>query len=225
MKISLSTMLTAVCLSLLFTGAGGIGLAVPGQAQSFAIQANAGTQGLGGELKLKLLNRLNLRAGGNTFSYGLFYETGSAEDYDIDARADLQSAFGIIDWHPFGNAIRLSTGMVYSTNTFETELLPKQSYTIGGDVLTAEELGQVSTRIHFAPWSPVALLGLGNSFRGSRVGLNIEGGVIFQGAPMVDMQATDFLEPSGEQGPILEENISWFEMYPVFTLSLYYRIR
>lgn len=194
-------------------------------AQSFAVKANGGSQGLGGEVALKIINKVNMRVGGNMLNYTYFYETAANEDYDVDARASLQNFSALLDWHPFGSSLRLSGGLAYNLNTFESDLLPKQDYTVGGDVFLAEDLGQLFTEVSFNPLAPVFTMGFGNAFRGKRLGLNMEGGVMLQGAPQVEMRATEFLEPSAEQAPVLENNISWFSMYPIFTLSLYYRIK
>lgn len=193
-------------------------------AQSFAIKANAGTKGIGGELGVSLHEKVNVRAGANFFTFSYFYETAENDDFDVDAGLNFTNFSGLIDWHPFGNSLRLTGGFVYNDNTITAELQPKQSYTIGGDVYSPDELGILEAAVTFNPFTPYLALGFGNAFRGRSFGMNLEMGAMFQGSPRVAMEAEGLLEPSAGQGPQFEQNLSWFTAYPVLTVSLYYRI-
>lgn len=193
-------------------------------AQSFAIKANAGTKGIGGELAMSLHEKVNVRAGANFFTFSYFYETDADDDFDLDAGLSFSNYTAMVDWHPFGNRFRLTGGLVYNGNTVNAEMQPKQSYTIGGDVYAPDELGNLEAEVSFSPITPYLGLGFGNAFRGSSFGMNFELGAMFQGAPRVNMKADGLLAPSASQSPQFEENLSWFTAYPVMTISLYYRI-
>ncbi|MFU8813448.1 MAG: hypothetical protein ACNA78_10825 [Balneolaceae bacterium] len=192
--------------------------------QSFAVKINGGSLGAGGEIAVKLNNSFNARAGGNFLNVDYLYETGADDEFDVDASLGLQNAAALIDWHPFKGSFRLSAGMIYNKNRITTDLLPKKNYQIGGDVITSDELGALQAELTFRPVSPMVSMGFGNVFRGSRFGVNVELGMVYQGSPAVAMQAEGLLAPSAEQADILEKNLEWFEAYPVFTLSLNYRI-
>lgn len=193
-------------------------------AQSFAVKANIGTLGAGGELSMSVHEKINVRAGANFFSYSYFYETDADDDYDLDAGLNLSNYSAMVDWHPFGNRFRLTGGLVFNGNTVTAEMQPKQSYEIGGDVYAPDELGNLEAEISFSPITPYLGLGFGNALRGSSFGVNFELGAMFQGSPSVTMKADGLLAPSASQAPTLENNLSWFTAYPVMTISLYYRI-
>jgi hypothetical protein len=192
--------------------------------QSFAIKANAGTMGIGVEAAVQLHEKVNVRAGGNFFSFSHLYETDDGDEFDVDAELNLSMFSALIDWHPFASGLRLTGGLVYNNNTMGAGLLPKQEYTVGGDVYGPDELGALDAEFTFNSIAPYLALGFGNPFSGSRFGMNMDIGWIFQGSPDVTMKAEGLLKPSAEQAPQLQENMSWWTGYPVLTLSFYYRI-
>ncbi|MCC5935399.1 MAG: hypothetical protein LAT75_12180 [Candidatus Cyclonatronum sp.] len=198
--------------------------AATAEAQSFAVKANAGTTGLGLEAAYRLSEPVNLRIGANFLSASYLYETDADDEYDLDASLKLGLITALADWHPFRNSFRLTAGLVYNSNTISGDLLPKKSYTIGGDVYTPEDLGSLSSEFTFNPIAPYLALGFGNAFSGSRFGVNMDLGLIFQGPPKVSLEAEGLLSPSAAQAPILEDNVSWATLYPVLTLSFTYRI-
>ena len=193
-------------------------------AQSFAVKANAGLLGLGGEVSLELHKKFNIRAGANFMSGGYLHETDASAEYDIDASMKLANYSAMVDWYPYGTGFRLITGVIYNNNTINTKLLPKQSYTVGNDVYSPDELGNLVAELTFSPIKPYLGMGFGNPFKGSSFGMNLEFGVLLQGPPKVTMTGEGLIAPSAAQAPILQENMSWFTAYPVMTLSFYYRI-
>lgn len=192
--------------------------------QSFAVKAGLGSMGFGGEVAVQLHEKFNVRAGGNFFNFSYLYETGSDDEFDLDTELSLGMFSALVDWHPYSSSFRLSGGLVYNGNKMNAGLLPKKSYTIGGDTYSPDDLGTLDAEFTFNKLAPYLGLGFGNPFSGSKFGLNADFGLIFQGSPKVTMAAEGLLKPSAEQAPILEENTSWFTIYPVFTLSFYYRI-
>jgi len=192
--------------------------------QSIAIKGNVGTMGGGIEGVVGLHEKVNARIGGNLFSYSYLYETGSDDEFDLDASLELESISALLDWHPFGSAIRITSGVIYNNSAVNVGLLPKQSYSVGGDTYSPEELGNLDAQLSFNRFAPYVALGFGNTFTGSRFGMNTDIGMIYTGSPNVAMSADGLLEPSAEQAPILQENLSWAQMSPVVTVSLYYRI-
>ncbi len=192
--------------------------------QSFAIKANAGSMGLGLEAAVQLHDKVNVRAGGNFFGLSYLYETDADDEFDLDASLNLSMFSALVDWHPFDSGFRLTGGLVYNNNSMNAGLLPKQEYEVGGDVYGPDELGTLDAEFTFNAFAPYLALGFGNAFTGSSFGMNMDIGWIFQGSPNVAMKADGLLKPSAEQAPQLQENMSWWTGYPVFTLSFYYRI-
>lgn len=201
-----------------------MGVSVSAQAQSFAVKANAGTTGLGFEAAYQVSAPLNVRVGANFLNLSYLYESGADDEFDFDASFNLGLITALVDWHPYRNSFRLTAGLVYNNNRLRGDLQPKKSYTIGGDVYTPGELGNLVSEFTFNPIAPYLAMGFGNMFTGSRFGVNLDIGVIYQAAPKVSMKAEGLLAPSASQAPILEENVSWATLYPVLTLSFSYRI-
>lgn len=194
------------------------------QAQSFGAKLNAGSLGIGPEVLVKLNDNLNARVGVNFFNYNTTIETKDSSEFDFEGDLSLFNGSLLVDFHPFGNSFKLTGGLLYNSNRVETLLIPKKTYTIGGDVYTAAELGAVSADIDFNPIAPYMAVGFGNVFTGSRIGFGFDLGFIYQQPPNVKMVAGGLLAPSADQADQLQDNLSWAEWYPVLTLSLSYRI-
>jgi hypothetical protein len=193
-------------------------------AQSFAVKANVGSMGFGLEGAVQAMENLNVRVGGNFLSASYLYETGSGDEFDLDSEVKLGMFSALVDWHPYKTNFRLTGGLVYNGNVMNAGLIPKQTYEIGGDTYTPDDLGALDAEFTFNKIAPYVALGFGNPFSGSNFGMNMDIGWIFQGSPKVSMTAEGLLAPSAEQAPQLQENMSWWNGYPVFTLSFYYRI-
>ncbi|AXJ01033.1 hypothetical protein CYPRO_1783 [Cyclonatronum proteinivorum] len=193
-------------------------------AQSFGTKLNFGTQGIGVEGVLQVSEPINVRVGANFLGASYLYETDTDDDFDIDSSLSLSTFSALADWHAFKSSFRITAGLIYNNNTVKASLLPKQEYTIGGDVYTPEELGNLDAEVTFNPISPYIGLGFGNTFSGSRLGFQVDLGVLYHGEPSVSMTADGLLSPSASQAPQLQENLSWATLYPVFTLSFTYRI-
>lgn len=192
--------------------------------QSVAVKGGFGTMGIGAEGSVQLNQSFSVRAGGNMFNYTYSYTTSDDEDFDIDADLSLSNLTAIIDWHPFQNGARVSGGIVYNQNTVNSVLIPKQSHTVGGDVYSPEDLGNVHADFRFPDFAPYLALGYGNPFSGRRFGFNVDLGIVFQGEPNVDMNADGLLAPSASQAAIIEDNVGWASLYPAITVGMYYRL-
>ncbi len=204
----------------------GILIPVMMNAQPIGIKANAGTMGLGIEVVTPLQDNINVRAGGNLLYISYFYESDADDDFDLDAALDLISASALVDWYPLSNAFRLTGGFIYNGNRLSASLKPKKSYTVGGDIYTPEDLGDLDADFSFNPVAPYIALGFGNPFKGSRLGVNTDVGLFYQGAPDVSLRADGLLEPSADEAQTqqIKDNVSWARVYPVITFSLYYRL-
>ena len=192
--------------------------------QSFAVKVNAGSMGGGVEVVYQAHESANLRLGGNFFGLSYLYESGTDEEFDLDSDFSLGMFSLLADWHPGKSQFRVTGGLLYNNNSISAALIPKQSYTVGGDKYTPDELGRLNADFSFNSLAPYLALGFGNPFSGSRFGFNTDVGFVYQGAPKVSLSADGLLAPSAEQGPQLQENVSWAKFYPVLTFGLSYRI-
>lgn len=199
--------------------------ALSAQSQHFAVSARMGTLGPGLELGYQLHPKLNLRVGGNYLNYTRTFEV-DVEDQPLSVDWDLQlKNFSFIaDFVPFGGGFRLSGGVVLNNN--ETSGLGKFNEPIssGGASFEPEEVGQLSGTLSFEPVAGYVGIGFGNTARGSRLGLILDLGAMYHGAPKLDLTATEMLEPNMENGPILQENIKQYAWYPVISLGFSIRL-
>ena len=192
-------------------------------AQSFAVKGNAGSLGIGGEAVISLNESFNVRAGANVFDFSYYHETSQGDEYDIDANLHLNSISALIDWYPFQNGMRLAGGIVHNRNEVKSVLIPKQSHEVGGNTYSPEELGNVEADFRFPDFAPYFAIGFGNPFQGSRFGINADIGVLYQGKPESEMRSNGLLSQFENQAESIEKNVSWANIYPAITLSLYYR--
>ena len=189
--------------------------------QYYGLSLKAGTLGAQAELSRSFGRHMSVRVGGAYLLYDL-KDTQGNEDYTYTGNLKLSSGFVFFDWFPFGNAFRLSAGGVVNLNQGEVKLLPIQSYEVDGRTYTPEMLGFVKTRIDFNRFAPYVGIGVGNVATYKGFVANLDLGVMYQGRPRVEMKAEGLLEPSAEQDELVEENLSWFTIYPIFAIGLMY---
>ena len=183
-RIQLVMLIATVILST--SPAYGLGLALGGRASSL---------GLGGEITVSLLPRLNARAGYYTFSFGRSGEEVDLEiEYDVDLT--LQSLSGMLDWYPFGGGFRLSTGAVLNQNEVGLIITPTAEYTIGTKTYTSADLGILTGTIDFDKLAPYVGIGWGNAVgEGKRLGVVFDIGGMYQNSPHVALKATGLIAP------------------------------
>ena len=159
-------------------------------AEGHAVAAKAGALGLGVEYTFSLTERLAVRAGLNGSQIGTDAEE-SGIDYDIDLVWDsLSVAF---DFHPTQGALRLTGGLLQNDNRLETVGLLSGNTTIGDATYTPAEIGTLSGTVKFDDTAPFAGLGWDWSRGKRRFGMSLDLGVVSQGAPSVDLQASGTL--------------------------------
>jgi len=77
--------------------------------RQFAIGGFVGTTGFGGEAAMRLLSNLNVRGGGEYFTYsGTFTNNGM----NIAPTIEMGETFATLDWFPFHNGFRISPGVM-----------------------------------------------------------------------------------------------------------------
>ncbi|MBM4148526.1 MAG: hypothetical protein FJ224_05735 [Lentisphaerae bacterium] len=148
MRRSLSAVLVACMLAAgaLTSSAGWVG-----------VTAKAGTQGAGADLTLKLLPRLNLRAGVNYFDLDL--------DLSLD-EANVQSSITwltfpvLLDVHPFGGGFRLSGGVVFNNTKATLSAVPNETLELQN---TDYEILGLDGKITLEPTGYYAGFGYGNA--------------------------------------------------------------
>jgi len=185
----------------------------------FGITVQTGTLGIGAELVKSIRSDLNIRLGGNFFSYGL-EETNN--DIKYDATLKLLSVSLLLDWHGPPAGFFLSGGAYINSNKLEASGLSTKSYFVGTYEYAEEEIGTLNMDIDFSIVSPYLGLGWGNAIKkNSTVGFVFNLGLLYHGAPKVIMSTdSDLMQPTTEQASTVEDNIKDMQLYPVMSFGL-----
>ncbi|MEM6783086.1 MAG: hypothetical protein AAF624_05055 [Bacteroidota bacterium] len=199
-------------------------LALPGLAiaQTGGLALRVGTTGVGGDVMFGVNDRVQVRASGTFLPYSTTYlQEDDRVDVSYEADAQLFTVSGLLDYYPFKNVVRLSTGIVYNASSVSALGTPAESYTTGGRTFSPEQLGTVQAEVsHSAQIQPYVGLGFGNPLSGGRFGLMLDMGVFYTGSPAVTMEATEMLAPTAENAPAIQEALSPLTIYPAISLAL-----
>ena len=195
---------------------------------SFYVTSTISTLGIGLEVSRSVAQRLALRVGASGFDYT--YDNSLNDiDYEVDLR--LRTFGAHVDWHPGGGGAFLTGGVLYNGNEV-TALGAASGPTIDvGDLtFTAEQVGNLTGDVTFNEITPVVGAGWNTAFAGNRVGVHFAAGVVFQGQPVVGLQADGtladeplFQDELEKERADLEEDLESFRFYPVASIGLTFR--
>ncbi|MGE5402918.1 MAG: hypothetical protein ACM3S2_21170 [Ignavibacteriales bacterium] len=202
-------------------------LSCSASAQTYAVSVKASTIGLHLEAYRSIGTDFNVHLGGSFFSYAYNQSPDPKEDYSLNADLKLNSFTALVDWMPFeSSSFRISGGLSYNNNQPQVTAIPQITKVIGGDVYNKDNLGNLDVTLTFNKIDPYIGIGIGNPTGGeSRFGVVFDMGVFYQGKPGVKLHADGLLSPSAspEQEAIVQENIKWFQWYPVVSLGVSYK--
>ncbi len=185
----------------------------------------AGTLGGGVELSASLIENTRIRGG---FNYLTFSFDSTISDINYDFENDFNSLSLLLDWHPFGSSFFLSGGVYFNNNSISVD------GTVDGSIIASEisRLVSLSGNVEFQPVAPYAGLGWRSNNAETGWGIALDMGVLFQGAPDVtDLRLNAPIDVSSiadlqsflaEQEEEIEDELSWFQYYPVVSLMLTY---
>lgn len=184
----------------------------------------AGTLGAGIEAKWRPLPYLDLRVGANNYDLD---DSGSQAGINYDATLGLESFYGTINLRFPLTPLRLSAGAFSNGNELllvsqETNLID-----IGDTTYPSAAVGTLTSTTSFPSVAPY--LGVGFDFSlFSRVGLNLDLGVLWQGEPEVTLTANGTLAGDpGFQASLEQERLelanefSDFKAWPVISLGFF----
>jgi hypothetical protein len=83
-------------------------------------------------------------------------------------------------------------------------------------VFEQEEIGSVRTQITTKNFQPYLGLGIDPTNNRKRINLGIQGGILYQGKPTVNMQANNMVRATVENAPVLEKELASFQFIPFF---------
>lgn len=196
--------------------------------ETLGVGVHLGTLGAGGEISFSVLENTRFRVGLNYLDFTL---DGESNDVDYDFDTQLRSFSLLLDYHPFGSAFFLSGGAYINNNevgvagTFDSGEVPNA---LSPYVNQATVMADVDFNT-FAPY-----IGIGwrsnNGDSGWDIACNF--GVMFQGAPdvgnlrveaPVDINSISAVQDYlAEEEKEIEDDLSWFEYYPVASVQLVY---
>ncbi len=196
--------------------------------EDIGIEVHAGTLGVGAEVSISLLENTRLRGGFNYLDFSLDEEI---DGIDYDFATELKSFSLLLDWHPFGGAFFLSGGTYINNNEVGVD-----GYLASGRVPSVlaqyTDTLSISGEVGFNSFAPYLGLGWRSNNGQPGWGMSWNLGVMFQGAPdmsnlRVDVPSDinsieEVQEYLADQEQKIEDELDWFEYYPVATFQLTY---
>lgn len=198
------------------------------RAEGLALGGRLGTLGLGGDLTLRIHERVNLRGSVNWLK---FNADGKVDDIDFDYGLDLSSYGGLVDYHPFANAFRLSGGIFFGSSRTTLKAKPSKPQKIGDHTYTPEQIGTLDGKVEFdrSP-APYIGIGYGNAVGESqRLSFIFDLGVVFQSykttleADGMASHVPQFQEDVEKLRQDVEDTVDKFKIYPVLSFGLAYQ--
>jgi len=200
-------------------------------AAAAAVTVHGSTLGLGAGITVGLTEQFNLRGQFNSFSYD-FDDDASDIEYAFDL--ELGSLGALLDWHPGGGSFRLSAGFYLNDNEVNGTGQPTTATVeIGDAIFNTADVGTLTADLGFDDVVPYLGIGWGNAIgREGRLGIALDIGVLFQGEPDVTFNAVgadsaiqDLLDAEiAQEEANIQDDIDEFDLYPVITLGLNYRL-
>lgn len=200
---------------------------------AWGLSLNLTSNGIGAEISRSLLKNRKLvaRLGGNYLAYDLknfAYNNGSsAKPQYLIANANivLGSIGAYVDWHPFGNAFKLTGGLAYLMSKVTSTAQLRDSTPQGDINISPEEVGQIKAEIKpSSAIAPYIGIGFGRAIPKHRVGVSFEIGTYYMGSPNVDFYCTKMLEPTSSMKTVLSDNLSPNQWLPRLSLNVNIRL-
>ncbi len=201
-----------------------LGTAVAHADIDVGVGIKAGTLGAGIEANWRPFPYLDLRVGANKYDLD---DNGSQAGINYDATFGLESFYGTVNFHFPLSPLRLTAGAFSNGNELllvsqETNLID-----IGDATYPSAAVGTLTSTTSFQSVAPYLGVGLDFSLF-SRVGLNLDFGLLWQGEPEVTLTANGALagdpgfQASLEQERLeLAQEFSDFKAWPVVSLGFF----
>jgi len=197
------------------------------------ISVKVSTMGFGIDITKSLKPMLNARAGLHYLPGGNYSERDGSVSYDKETKVRVLGLF--VDLHPNPlNSLRFTGGLLYNGYEEEWVSQPAQSYKIGYQVYTADEVGKLNGRLDFMRLAPYFGVGWGNAAQSRRrISFAADLGIAYIGSPKVNLTATG---PIASQPRFVDdlrreaddrtesEDEHWWKNYPVVSLGISVRL-
>jgi hypothetical protein len=184
-------------------------------AQAAGVGVRVGTTGVGGDVAWGVLPTVSARIGYSALSWSRRYDTNVAT---YDGKLKLSNLSALAEFHPLGPVFRISGGLIFNTNKFESTGQPSSG---PGSFNATVESGRKA-----APY-----LGIGfGRVAGTGIGLYGDLGLMFMGSPKATVNANcsglTALQCSTLQGQAaseqarLQDDMKSFKAFPVLNIGV-----
>ncbi len=187
------------------------------------------TLGVGVDISTPISEIISTRFNMNGATYGV---TESSDGIDFEGDFTLFTAGLLVDYYPFINNFRFSSGVYYNGNGFTGSSKPSAGTTvdINGQEYTINELGSLDSEISFNTIAPYLGLGWGNNTHEKGWGVIFDLGVLYHGsgtANLTAVGASDTIVNEIENDIVQEEkkindDLEKVKFYPVVALGVNY---
>ncbi len=202
---------------------------IPNYTNALSLQLEAGTQGVGGDLRFGLSQRLSARLGANfapiNTSNNLSF-SGFTTDYTADVK--FSNVHLLLDLVPFKRirGFRLVTGAAYLYQASgAVTLSPTGNYTFGNYKVTGADIGTLNMQVDWKGVAPYFGLGLFRGFPSHFFNFNLDLGTYYLTSPKTHIVGTNLLADNNSLEPQFNENLKDYRWMPVLQLNFNFRIK
>jgi hypothetical protein len=196
---------------------------------SLSLQLQAGTQGVGADLRFGILSRLSIRGGlsfipvkaNNVLSLPGFQSTNSANInfYNAHLLADFVPFKGMRGFRLVGGAAYL-----YKANG-DLSIIPTGTYTYGSLTATGADIGNLNMNVSWKGIAPYMGIGLFKSFPNHRFNVNLDLGVYHLSEPKTHIVGTGLLSANYQLESKFNENLKGWRWPPVVQLNFNFKLK
>lgn len=180
------------------------------RALDFAVDAHAGTMGVGVGGAVQITRNLNTRFGLNGYEVSQEPDINDEGDltYNSDVKFTMDNQYLLFDWYPSRrSAFRVTLGGYLNGNEFSATARVTENNTQIGEADALVGTAAKAT-ISFADTAGYFGIGWGNSFRKGLIHFGVDLGVVFQGEPIVSLSVTQPCDPNTPPGcPITQDDV------------------
>jgi hypothetical protein len=194
--------------------------------QAFSAGLRAGTLGLGLEASWKPLKYLDIRIGGNTFT---FNDDRAQAGIEYEQELTLESFYATAKILFNDSPMRLTLCAYANGNELFMVNDSMQDQDIGGVVYPGGGIGTLTSTTTFSSTAPYFGIGYDFTIKG-KIGMSVDFGVLWQGEPIVELASDGALagDPSFQaaleaERRELEDEMSDFKAWPVLQVGVVYR--
>lgn len=202
---------------------------IPGIKGALSLQLQAGTQGVGADLRYAFLPSLSLRLGASFIPVTVkdaFSFSGFESRNDVDVK--FSNVHLLADFVPFTNmkGFRLVGGAGY---LFEANggvnVVPTGKYNFGEIALTPAQVGKVDIDVSWQGLAPYLGIGLFKSFPKNLFNINIDLGSYYLTTPKTTIVGTGMLSGNNSQEDLINSNMSSYRWLPVAQLNFNFKLK